>query len=242
MKVALQHAVLTLRQQGLSTPEICRQLALDSDSVIEVLLSGGTLVPERSTIAPSKQPVGRPQKLGERDLLPSIVQAITERKNKPNFLWTFPDLLQVVRRALRSDISQDTLRRYLTKQGFTFANQLKQVVGKSVSLDEAAAFSKGSMLYVVSHQLYRPGEDELRHPATTLITGVTAFNRLAVMARPQSRLSPGMLVAFLRGLLALHPDRHIAVILSAKNGVYQSVVREHSLNRTPRLQIYLAKK
>lgn len=242
MKEALQHAVLTLRQQGLSTPEICRQLALDSDSVIEVLLSGGTLVPERSTIAPSKRPVGRPQKLGERDLLPSIVQAITERKNKPNLLWTFPDLLQVVRRVLRSDISQDTLRRYLTKQGFTFADQLRQVGGKSVHQDEEVVLSNGAIHYVVNHQLHRASEGESRcYPAITLVTGVSAFNRLAVMARPQSRLSLGMLVAFLRGLLALHPDRHIAVIFSAK-GVYQSVVRERSLNREPRLQIYQAKK
>lgn len=242
MREALQHAVLTLRQRGFSTPEICRRLDLDSDSVISILLSG-TIVPERrDTSASVKRLVGRPQKLEERDLLQSIAQAITEKKNKPPFLWTFPDLLQVVRRALRSDISQDTLRRYLTKQGFTFASQLKQVVGKSVSLDEAAAFSKGSILYVVSHQLFRPGGDELRYPATTLITGVTAFNRLAIMARPQSRLSPGMLVTFLRGLLALHPDRYIAVILSAKKGVYQSVVRERSLSRDPRLQMCLAKK
>lgn len=243
MKEEVQHAVLTLRQQGLTTPEICQQLGLHSDVVIDILLTGTLSVPEQNRIVAVKRPVGRPQKIQERGLLASIAQALAERKTKHHFLWTFPDLLQVVRRTLRSDVSPDTLRRCLTRQGFTFADQLKQVVGESVPPDEVAAFSEGTILYVVNHQLHRASEgDRCCYPATTLITGVSAFNRLAVMAWPQSRLSSGMLVAFLHGLLTLHPDRHIAVILSAKKGVYQSVVRERSLNRDPRLQMYLAKK
>ncbi|WP_017299771.1 hypothetical protein [Nodosilinea nodulosa] len=241
MQEGVQYAVLTLRQRGLSTPEICQQLALDSDSVIEILLQG-PVVPKPVTVTSLKQPVGRPQKLKERDLLASITEAIVGRRKEPDYLWTFPDLLQIVRRTLQIDISQDTLRRYLTSLGFTFDHQLKQVVGSLVSPYEIAAFSKGAMLYVVSHQLHQLGEDVSSRQTATLITGVTAFNRIAVMARPQSRLSPGMLAAYLRGgLLALHPDRNIAVILSGQ-GVYRSVMHDRSLLQEPRLKLYLAKK
>ncbi|MBE9155981.1 hypothetical protein IQ265_03915 [Nodosilinea sp. LEGE 06152] len=240
MKEGVQHAVLTLRQRGLSTPEICQQLSLDSDSVIEILLQG-PVVPKPVTVTSLKRPVGRPQKLKERDLLASITEAIVGRRKEPDYLWTFPDLLQVVRRTLQIDISQDTLRRYLTSLGFTFDHQLKQVVGSLVSPDEIAAFPKGAMLYVVSHQLHQLGEDVSSRQTATLIIGVTAFNRIAVMARPQSRLSPGMLAAYLRGLLALHPDRNIAVILSGQ-GVYRSVMSDRALLQEQRLKLYLAKK
>ncbi|PSN13346.1 hypothetical protein C7293_16370 [filamentous cyanobacterium CCT1] len=177
-----------------------------------------------------------------------IADALAERKSTHHILSTFPDLLQIVRRRFRPDISPDTLRRYFIRQGFTFANQLKQAVGESVSPDEIATFSNGAILYVVSHQqLHQPDESEPRRVATTLITGITAFNRLALMARPQSRLSPGMLAAFLRGLLALHPGRHIAVVLSPRTGgVYRSAtpVRCHhrSIAQDSRLRVYRARR
>lgn len=235
-----QHlAILLLRDQGLTTPEICQQLGLNSDRVIEVLLQK-SVVPERVTVKLPKRPVGRPRKLEEGNLLPSIARVITKKTDSTVSLWKFPDLLQAIRSNIQKNLSQDTLRRYLKRQGFTFDDQLKQVLGCSTPPIEAVTtLSRREIVYVVTHRIIRQREEGLNQ-ATTVITGITAFNRIAVMAQPQSRLSPGMLITFLYGLLSLHPDRHIVVILSAK-GVYRSVVYERSFHRVQRLQFYLAK-
>lgn len=235
----LHLAIFFLRGQGLTTPEICQQLAIDSDKVIEVLLQG-SVVPKQGTVELPKRPVGRPRKLSESNLLPSIAQLITKRRNSKASLWTFPALLQAIRSNIQKDLSQDTFRRYLKRQGFTFDAQLEQVLGCSkFPIDAVTTSSKWGIVYVVTHRIIRQREEGLNQ-ATTVITGITAFNRIAVMAQSQSRLSPGMLVTFLYGLLSLHPDRRIVVILSAK-GVYRSVVHERSFHRVQRLQLYLAK-
>ncbi len=242
MSEELRRTIIDLRDEGVTTPEICQQLGIDADTVIALLVQGA-IVPTVVVDVP-KRPVGRPRKQVDKDLFLRIIKVIEPGDSEVPALWTFPQLLQVLDDSGQPSISGDTLRRYLHEQGLTFSTQLRQVIGSSNIPDFLVATirSRPSILYVVTHLIARP-TDSNTCQATTLIIGVTSSNRLTFYAQQQSRLSQGMLSRFLRGLLTLHSERHVVVILK-NEGVYRSVAHDRSLHRAPRLHVYtlMAKK
>lgn len=233
----LRRTIVALREQGVSTPEICRELALNSDTVIKLLLEGAPLVPNRVLLAP-KQPVGRPRKVEAPEVLSQIAQLVArEDPQRELSLWTFSDIYRALGDSDLRSLSDDTLRRYLSQQGFTFQSQLRQVIGEGVipHAVEDAVSQRRSILYVVTHQVYRPVDG----PTTTLIAGVTSSNRIAFMGKSQGRLSPKMLLEYLLGLLTLHPDRQV-VVIAQREGVYRSVVTKFARLLSHRLSVYLS--
>lgn len=241
MTEELRGAILALRSEGLSTPEICQRLELDSEIVIRLLMQE-TIGPSRVQRVPVVSPVravGRPRKLVESELMVTMAQVIAAGNSKrASLLWTFPDLLEALRGVTEPRLSGDTLRRYLNQQGLTFDHQLVKVAG-SAAVPEVVADvvqSYRALLYVVTHRT--TVGDEASHSATTLLVGVSASNRLALFGRHQSRLSPGMLSEFFRDLLALHPGRHI-VALTSGEGIYRRLVNDAFLNQQSKLHLYL---
>ena len=244
MTEELRGAILALRSEGLSTPEICQNLELDSEIVIRLLMQE-TIGPSRVQRVPVVSPVrgvGRPRKLVESELIVTIAKVIAAGNSKREFLlWTFPDLLEALRGVTEPRLSGDMLRRYLNQQGLTFDHQLVKVARSTVVPKVVAEVvqSHRALLYVVTHITHRPtGGDDPSPLATTLLVGVSSSNRLALSGRHQGRLSPGMLSEFFRGLVALHPGRHI-VVLTRGEGVYRRLLRDTSLNRQSKLHLYL---
>lgn len=232
--------ILALRSEGLSTPEICQHLELDSETVIRLLMQE-TIGPNRAPMAPVRS-AGRPRKLVESELMVRLAKVIVVGSSKrESLLWTFPDLLAALRDVTETPLSGDTLRRYLNQQGLTFDHQLRQVVSSALVPGVVAEVvqSYQALLYVVTHFTHRPilGDDP-SPSATTFLVGVSASNRLALSARHQSRLSSGMLSAFFRDLLALHPGRHI-VALTRGESVYRMLLNDASLNQQPKLHLFL---
>jgi hypothetical protein len=239
----LHRAILGLREQGVSTPEICQMLTLDVDTVIEqLLLQPVPVVPKQAPLVP-KRSVGRPKKWEVSGVMTRIAQVLSRRDACEGFpLWTLSDLIRALRNSPYPHLSEDTLRRYLSHEGLTFETQLQRITGGSVvpQVVSDLVSQRRSILYVVTHQIHRTIEEGISEVPTTLMTGVTSSNRIAIMGRPQGRLSEKMLLDYLRGLLALHPERQVVVIAKSE-GVYRSIWPEFRPAQSQRLHYLLSK-
>ena len=242
MTEKLCSTILALRSEGYSTPDICQQLGLDSDTVIQILLQrqGAEIpAPVQRFLA---QTAERQARGGGDRLMGEIIRVLTlgERPGKLPIL-TFPALADALKGNTVLSPSRDTLRRQLVRQGLTFTSYLEKVLGSS-SLSKSLAgitTSSRTLLYVVSHRVFR-GDDASTRTAATLIAGITPFNRIALLAKHQSRLSPGMLWEFLEGLLALHPNRQV-VIIAKSEGAYRSIWSRLRASQSGRLHYFLSK-
>ena len=221
---------------GFSTPEICRELGLDSDAVIRLLIHSEEVVPSAPGALLSDRREGRrPQADGE-ELIGRIVSAVAREDGAGRqAVWTFPDLARAMRWSGEVSVSRDTLRRYLGRQGFTFPDHLRRVTGSTVIPEAVVARVEATraLLYVVSHRICRSVD-----PVATLIAGVTPSNRLALSVRHQGRLSPGMVVAFLAALPDLHAGRHVVVLMHG-DGAGRTLAENSQLRQQRRLHLYL---
>jgi hypothetical protein len=228
-------SVMTLRAMGISTPEICRELGVDSDTVIRLLIQGEQAISSGPIASLPERREGNGSQAKGRHLMDKLISTMAKDQGSGRLpVWTFPDLSQAMQNSAAAPVSRDTLRRYLSKEGFTFPDYLNWVTSSTVIPDAVAAMTEASrgLLYVVSHRIYRTVD-----PVTTLLAGLTPSNRLALLARHQGRLSPRMVMEFLEALLDLHKGRHL-VILIRGDGVGGGLARDAWQRRQRRLHLY----
>lgn len=210
MDQSLRQKAAFLYAQGVTTPEICLRLKLDFDTVMALLL------PEPKEVASatpaSKRPVGRPRTHLSDEHLSRILAIMCDRTTLP---WTLPELVEELSRLVPHLPSIDTVRRELTRLGLTFSEQVRRLTQKPDLLGQRTT-SKRALIYVVTHRTTRQLGLHAFSPATVAV-GLTPGDRVALMVRPQSRMTPKFMREFTLGLSQLHPNRRIVVAI-AKEG------------------------
>lgn len=225
MDQTLQAKVLALREAGGTTPDICRDLNLEADVVIALLVTAltGNNVPT----VPNRPP-GRPRLTLSEAYLNELLEVLSP-KGRKSPIWTIPRFMQSLQALHGAIFSTDTLRRYTQELGLTFSKELGD---KSLSVEvKKLIIAKQPLIYILTHRTAKSLQIEGCN--AVVLVGITSSNRLAFSVSPQSRISPHILSDFLWGLLKLHPQRHILVLLSRKR--YGALLRHGSQPPTRRL-------
>lgn len=217
-----------LRAAGYMTPDICSQLGLPGEVVIELLVSRGST--DLSLGIPSPR---EPWTVRERSKFSHLLASpATEFGFQPSNVWTAPRVIALAKQMMGKRLSKDTLRRRLQASDITFTGQLNRL-GCARLPDQAFELQ----LRHPRHQIYglawiRASDVGLEDvDYTTALVGVTISNRIAFSIWPKTRLSPQgrryFPLHFLRELLVLHKQAHIIAITSLGMVGSQTIKRLH---------------
>ncbi|MBE9040202.1 hypothetical protein IQ235_05270 [Oscillatoriales cyanobacterium LEGE 11467] len=232
--------VLRLRQMGISTPEICGQLGLSSDIVIELIIGASSIPPiiQEPEKHFSTRPRGRPRQVWEEAKVEKVFDLLSRPATVLGYrsqLWTLPRLVEGAAKH-QLGLSKRMLRRYLTRLGLTFSDQLEQCSCKlPLELNEVG-HSKSAMLYLVREFHAQDFGLEYLTPAVALV-GLTPSNRIALAVHHRHRVLTDFVEFFLRELLVLHADKHIVVVVPGK-GEYRCERLRQFVSGFRRLHLY----
>ena len=117
MTEQLCSSVMTLRAMGISTPEICRELGVDSDTVIRLLIQGEQAISSGPIASLPERREGNGSQAKGRHLMDKLISTMAKDQGSGRLpVWTFPDLSQAMQNSAAAPVSRDTLRRYLSKE------------------------------------------------------------------------------------------------------------------------------
>ncbi|EKU96595.1 hypothetical protein Lepto7375DRAFT_0060 [Leptolyngbya sp. PCC 7375] len=228
-----------LRAAGYMTPDICCELDLPGDVVIELLMSRVSTDAPVGTTYPREQWTMR-----ERSKLSHLLASpATEFGFQPSNVWTAPRVIALAKQVMGKRLSKDTLRRRLQASGITFTGQLNRL--GCARLPECAFELH---LRHPRHQVYgitwiRSSDVGIENvDYTTALVGVTISNRIAFSIWPKVRLSPQgrrhFPLKFLRELLALHKEAHVIAITPV--GMFGAQTIEQLQHHHHRLHVVVA--
>jgi len=209
-------------EEVIDTPALCRELSrrfgFPSAKVFELLLEIRTS--PRSSFR-EKRPVGRPRKELAKEELESLLELLCRPASDYGYhspLWTPQRVIKASEGELGIPLKKDTVWANFKRWGVTFEHQLHRCLG-GLSIPAKCSElvkSKRGLLYVVP---------EL-HPAElgiVALVGLTPSKKtpLACAVWQRHRIMTDLVKYFLGGLLTLHPERHLAVLMRHKS-VYRT--------------------
>ena len=213
---------LELEGKVLDTPTLCRELSekygLSHTTVFELLLEIRTS--PRASFK-RKRPVGRPPKaLSENEVI-SLFELVCRPAQEYGFrsaLWTPQRVIKMARQGLGMGLTKDTIWANLKRFGLTFDKQLERCLGSEELPFESKRLlkEKRGLLYVVTE--LHP-EDLGIDLAAVALVGLTPSRKmpLACTVHRRDRIKTDFVEYFLRELLTLHPERHLAVLMRHKS-------------------------
>ena len=213
----LQQEVLQLYHSKIPTPEICQRLGLDAKTVVALItnalsgVSGGRRQPE-------KRPVGRPRKELAKEELESLLELLCRPASDYGYhspLWTPQRVIKSAGGELGLPLKKDIVWANLKRWGMSFDEQLHRCLGGRGSIPaecKELVKSKRGLLYVVA-------DYQIKSLGIVALVGLTPSKKtpLACAVWQRHRIMTDFVKYFLRGLLTLHPKRHLVVLMKHKS-------------------------
>lgn len=225
---ALREKVLTLRRIGVTTPEICRELGVDLDTVIALLVNS-----EPQTII--KPPLPKP-KQSRSPLLSQILSRLSEPACHYGYsgeLWTPSRLINQFK------LPRGTLYRLIKKADLTFGSRLRRQFTRQESYHwwvanvlprlQARVEDSHSLLYLLdtlrpqdlpgTEQIWAATADclESRTGTPVLVYGISSRGRIAGQLHwCGKQVASDQILQVIQGLLHLHPNRELLILASSK--------------------------
>ncbi|NEP11596.1 MAG: hypothetical protein F6K14_15565 [Symploca sp. SIO2C1] len=216
----LQQEVLRLYHSKVSTPEICQKLGLNAEIVVALItnaLSGVSSGAKKRPEKLEKRPVGRPRKKLSEDEESSLLELLCRAASDYGYhspLWTPQRVIKAAGRELGLTLKKDYLWANLKRWGLTFDEQQRLCLGGLNIPAECTELvkSKRGLLYVLT-------EIHSAKLGIVALVGLTPSKKtpLACAVWRRHRVITDFVQYFLRGLLTLHPKRHLAVLMKKKS-------------------------
>ena len=236
---ALREKVLTLRCIGVTTPEICRELGVDLDTVIALLVGG-----EPQTII--KPPPPKPKQTSS-PLLSQILSRLSEPACQYGYaeeLWTPSRLIN------QFNLPRGTLYRLIKKADLTFGSRLRCQFSRQESYHWWAANMLPRLLARVedSHSLLYlfdtlrpqdlPGTEQIWAAAAdcleseignnpVVVYGISSTGRIAGQLHwCRKQVASDQILQVMQGLLNLHPNRELLILAKSKRTYRTRAIEE----------------
>ena len=234
---ALKEKVLTLRRIGITTPEICRELGLDANTVIALLMGD-----EPQILA--SPPPSQPKKISP------LLSKILSRLSEPASTYGYSDNLWTPSRLIEQfNVPRGTLYRSIKKAGLTFDRRLRCQFSCRESYRwtatevlphiQARVKDYKGLLYLLDairpYELPHPehiwsasadcDEAEIGNPV--LIYGISSSNRIAGQVYwCRKQIFSEQVLQVMQGLLDMHPNRKLFVLTSSKRSYRTRVIED----------------
>lgn len=245
----LRQKVLTLRRIGVTTPEICRSLGLDGDTVLAWLIPGCQESTKPDVVA--KERAKRDHNTAPSVQLSDILSWLSEPASHYGYLG---DLWTPYRLIAQFNLPRGTLYRWIKKAELTFLARLRQQFSNQANYEwwvttllpriQAMVESRCALLYLLDelrpHDL--PETDKIQAAVSdcseseagqpVLICGISVTGRIAGQVYwSRCRVAADQVLQVLQGFLSLHPRRHLVILANGKRAhrtqVIQEFVRHH---------------
>ena len=246
----LREKVLTLRRIGVTTPEICRELGVDLDTVIALLVGG-----EPQTI--TKPPPPKPKQTSSL-LLSQTLSRLSEPACQYGYveeLWTPSRLIN------QFNLPRGTLYRLLKKADLTFDSRLRRQftrpesyrwwVANMLPRILARVEDSHSLLYLLdtlrpqdlpgTEQIWRAAADclesEIGNPV--MVYGISSTGRIAGQLHwCRKQLASDQILQVMQGLLNLHPNRELLILAKSKR-TYRTRAIEEFVEEHKKLYLFI---
>lgn len=245
----LRQKVLTLRRIGVTTPEICRNLGLDVDTVLAWLMQNCLELedPVPAVVEPEKCDLNTHSSVQLSDIVARLSEPASHYGYSGD-LWTPCRLIS------QFNLPRGTLYRWIKKADLTFLARLRQQFSNQASYEwwvatllpriQVIVESRCALLYLLDelrpHDL--PETDKVQAAASdcseseagqpVLICGISVTGRIAGQVHwCRCRVSADQVLQVLQGFLSLHPQRHLVILANRKRAhrteAVQEFVRHH---------------
>ncbi|NEQ31713.1 MAG: hypothetical protein F6K04_12030 [Leptolyngbya sp. SIO4C5] len=232
--ISLKQKVLALRRIGITTPEICNRLRLESETVLAWLIEsyGGAATTD---LALTPMPSSARREKHSVDL-----SGILSRLSEPAFRYGYQGSLWTPSRLITQfNLPRGTLYRLIHKADLSFAARLRQQFSYKAQyqtwvdtvLPQIQVITKRcrALLYLLDE--LRPHnfpnaqrieaavpecfESDMGNPV--LICGLSSTGRIAGQVHwCKKQVASHQIISVLQGLLSLHPQRDLVILASSK--------------------------
>jgi len=237
---SLQQEVLRLYHSKVSTPEICQRLGLNAETVVALITNALSGVSSSGRKQPEKQEkhsVGRPRKELAKEELESLLELLCHPASDFGYhspLWTPQQVIKSARVELGLALKKDFVWASLRRWGVSFDEQLRLCLdGRGIPAECTELLKKKrGVLYVVADYQIKPF-------GIVALVGLTPSKKtpLACAIQRRHRVMTDFVQYFLRGLLTLHPKRHLAVLMKQKSA-YRTEKLKQLESQYRRLHLY----
>ncbi|NET55417.1 MAG: hypothetical protein F6K47_04270 [Symploca sp. SIO2E6] len=229
---------MQLYHSKVPTPEICQRLGLNAETVVALITNALLGVSSGGRRRLEKRPVGRPRKKLSEDEVSSLLSLLCRPASEYGYhspLWTPQRVIKSVGEELGLPLKKDTVWANLKRWGMSFDEQLHRCLGgRGIPVECTELFKKKrGLLYVVT-------EYQVKSLGIVALVGLTPSKKtpLACAVWQRHRIMTDLVKYFLRGLLTLHPERHLAVLMKHKSA-YRTQRLEQLASYQRRLHLFL---
>ncbi|NER93537.1 MAG: hypothetical protein F6J86_06820 [Symploca sp. SIO1B1] len=216
----VKQELIQLERSGevVDTPSLCREMSLkfglDHTTIFNLLVE--IRCSPRSRLKESR-PVGRPRKKLSEDEVSSLLELLCRSASDYGYhspLWTPQRVIKSAGVELGLVLKKDLVWANLKRWGLTFEEQLRQCLGGRGIPAECSELlkKKRGLLYVLT-------ELHSAELGVVALVGLTSSKKtpLGCAVWQRHRIMTDLVKYFLRGLLTLHPERHLAVLMRQKS-------------------------